>query len=84
MIGLVYGGTSREMVLFNWGSLFVALSLSSMEMDGKVRPTEVVGGERYVDKSLGNGGTGGTSPSSFPSPWAAIDATRSLMEASVE
>lgn len=38
----------------------------------------MAGGDRYVDKSLGRGGTGGTSPSSLTSPFTAIEATRSL------
>jgi hypothetical protein len=45
-----------------------------------VRPVDVGGGDLYVDKSLGNGGTGGTMASSGASPFVARDATRSLRD----
>lgn len=59
-------------------SLTGILSRSSEGIVGKVRAEEVVGGDRYVERSFGRGGTGGTFPSSLPSPLTAMDATRSL------
>lgn len=45
-----------------------------------MRPVDVGGGDLYVDKSLGSGGTGGTTVSSGASPLVARDATRSLSD----
>lgn len=43
--------------------------------------TAVAGGDLYVDKSFGKGGTGGTTSSSAASPFNANDATRSFNDA---
>jgi hypothetical protein len=51
---------------------------SATGRDGKVWVDEAAGGERYDDRSLGRGGTGGTIPSSAPSALVASWATRSL------
>lgn len=72
------GGTNRL------GSLSSARVDSSVEIPstGNNVPAEDCGGERYVDKSFGNGGTGGTScPASGCSLDAARDATRSFKKA---
>jgi hypothetical protein len=52
--------------------------LSSEGIDGKASADDVTGGDRKVDKSFGNGGTGGTAPSSTGSPLTARNATRSF------
>lgn len=43
-------------------------------------PVEAAGGVLNVEKSLGSGGTGGTKPSSWVSPFTANEATRSFKE----
>ena len=66
-------------------SWLLCCSRPSVIIEGKDKPADVVGGERYDERSFGKGGTGGTSTSSVASPFAARCATRSFNKvASVE